>query len=167
MKELMVLIYLYLIYKLIKIIKKNKDIYINQINDVDYNILYKPKKTLVTKTEFKFYHILFDISKELDLILFSQVALYSIIGTKYNDRTSFYKICGKSIDFVLVNKNCEVITAIELDDYTHTLFERQERDAFINKLFKDLEIPLLRFEVEPEYNKEKIMNKIKECIKEC
>ena len=168
MKELAVIIYIILIYKLIKGIKKNKQIYQMQINTFNYNALYKPKECIITKTELKFYKILLEISKELDLILFSQVALYSIIGTKYNDKESFYKICSKSIDFVLVNKNnCKVVTAIELDDYTHILYERQERDKFINKIFRDLNISLLRFKVEQEYNKEKIKNKIKECIKEC
>lgn len=167
MKEIAAILYIILIYKLIKSIRKNKQIYQMQINTFNYNDLYKPKECIITKTELKFYKILLEISKEFDLILFSQVALYSIIGTKYNDKDSFYKICSKSIDFVLVNKtNCKIIMAIELDDYTHLLYERQERDKFINKLFRDLDISLLRFEVEPEYNKEKIKNKIKEHIKE-
>lgn len=159
----------YFIIQINKKHKKNKQIYQMQINTFNFNSLYKPKECIITKTELKFYKILLEISKELDLILFSQVALYSIIGTKYNDKDSFYKICSKSIDFVLVNKNtCKVVTAIELDDFTHILlYERQERDKFINKLFRDLNILLLRFEVEPEYDKEKIKNKIKECIKEC
>ena len=167
MKEIAIIIYIVLIYKLIKIIKKNKQIYQIQIKTFNYNALYKPKECIITKTELKFYKILLDISKELDLILFSQVSIYSIIGTRYNDKESFYKISSKSIDFVLVSKdNCKVMAAIELDDYTHMLWERKERDMFINKLFRDLDILLLRFNVEPEYDKEKIKNKIIQKLKE-
>ena len=49
MKEIAIIIYVILIYKLIKSIKKNKQIYQVQINKFNYNSLYKPKECIITK----------------------------------------------------------------------------------------------------------------------
>ena len=112
------------------------------------------------------------MSKELDLILFSQVSLYNIVSMKdnldYSTRTKYFnKIASKSIDFVLVDKNnCRIKLCIELDDNTHKNKKRIERDIFINKLFKDLEINLLRYPVYNIYYKETLKRKIQENIKE-
>ena len=51
---------------------------------------------------------------------------------------------------------------IELDDNTHNQAKRIERDNFINKLFKDLDIKLLRIPVQNYYNMEELEQKIKE-----
>lgn len=53
---------------------------------------------------------------------------------------------------------------IELDDKTHYNNKRIERDKFMNKLFKDLEIKLIRIQVENFYNIEELEQKIKENI---
>ncbi len=55
---------------------------------------------------------------------------------------------------------------IELDDNTHRKKNRIERDIFINKLFKDLEIDLLRYPVYNTYYKETLKRRILENIKE-
>ena len=55
---------------------------------------------------------------------------------------------------------------IELDDYTHKRKNRIERDTFINELFKQLEIDLLRYPTYNIYYKEILKNRIKESIKE-
>lgn len=79
----------------------------------------------------------------------------------------FYKIVLKTRDFVLVDKtNCKIKLCIELDDSTHNRPDRIERDKFINKLFKDLEINLLRYPVYNVYYKEILKKKIIENMKE-
>lgn len=148
-----------------KIIKENK-IY-NEIKEINYNKIYKPKRYVITLTELNFYNILLEIAKELDLILFSQVSLYNIIETKFNNQSAFNKIKSKTIDFVLVDKNnCRIKLCIELDDYTHNRYDRIERDKFINKLFTDLEIDLIRFKASNYYNKEALKKRIQESIHE-
>lgn len=138
-----------------------------QFEQINYNTIYKPKRYVTTLTELSFYNVLLEIAKELDLILFSQVALYNIVQTKYNNQGAFNKIRSKTIDFVLVDKNnCRIKLCIELDDYTHNRYNRIERDKFINKLFKDLEIDLIRFKASNYYNKEVLKKKIQENIKE-
>ena len=54
---------------------------------------------------------------------------------------------------------------IELDDKSHKRWDRIQRDNFINKLFEDLEIPLLRYPVYENYYKKKLKKQILEKIK--
>ena len=99
------------------------------------------------------------------MILFSQVSLYNIVETKYNNQAAFNKIRSKTIDFVIVDKiNCRIKLCIELDDETHKQANRIERDKFINELFKQLEINLIRFKVSNYYNKEALKKRIQESI---
>jgi hypothetical protein len=49
---------------------------------------------------------------------------------------------------------------IELDDYTHKQKKRIERDKFIDKLFKDINIKFIRIPVQSYYDKEILKNKI-------
>lgn len=133
-----------------------------------YKKYYKPKIYITTLNELKFYNVLLEIAKEKNLILFAQVSLYSIItmnnNLNYKDRqTYFNKISAKSIDFVLVDKNsCKIKLCIELDDNTHTQTKRIERDKFINELFQELEIPLIRYKSQNIYNKNVLENIIRE-----
>lgn len=140
-------------------------------NDIDYKNFYKPKRYVTTMNEMNFYRVLLEIAKEIDYILFAQVSLYNIIKMKdnldYSTHTKYFnKIASKSIDFVLVDKKCRIKLCIELDDNTHKKKNRNERDIFINKLFKDLEIDLLRYPVYNTYYKETLKKRILENIKE-
>lgn len=144
----------------------------NNIVTINYKKYYKPRRYITTLNELNFYNTLLEITRELDLILFAQVSLYSIIETRenldYSTKTTYFnKINRKSIDFVLVNKeNCRVKLCIELDDPTHYRKKRIERDNFINELFKELEIPLLRYPSYTIYYKEPLKKKILENIKD-
>ena len=142
------------------------------INNSSYKKYYRPKRYVITKNELHFYTILLEIAKELDLIVFSQVSLYNILETRpeldYKTKTIYFnKISSKSIDFVLVDKNnCRIKLCIELDDGTHKKPKRIERDDFINELFKELEIDLLRYPVYNTYYKDTLKKRIQENIKE-
>lgn len=137
-----------------------------------YKNYYKPKIYLITLNELKFYNVLMEITKELDLVLFSQVSLYNILETKqnldYKTKTIYFnKIASKTIDFVLVDKkDCRIKLCIELDDYTHNQRKRIERDIFINELFNELEINLLRYPTYNVYYKETLKNRIQEKMKD-
>lgn len=166
---LIVLLFIYLMKKIDKNQDRNKQVNekTETLEEINYKTIYKPKRYIITLTELNFYNILLEIAKELDLILFSQVSLYNIIETKYNNQAAFNKIKSKTIDFVLVDKNnCRIKLCIELDDYTHNRYDRIERDKFINKLFSDLEIDLIRFKASNYYNKEALKKRIQESIHE-
>lgn len=128
----------------------------------NYNEKYEKVDYLLTKNELKFYRILKQVTSKLGYSLFCQVALYEIVKSKnYKD---FNKIKSKSIDFVITQENCKILLCIELDDISHERNKRIERDNFINQLFKDLNIKLLRIPVQNFYNMEELENKIKESL---
>lgn len=154
--------------------RKNINIVVPENNNdiINYKKYYKAKRYVITLNELKFYNVLTEIAKELDLFIFAQVSLYNILQTKsdldYKTKTIYFnKIASKSIDFVLVDKkDCRIKLCIELDDSTHNKKARIERDEFINKLFKDLEINLLRYPVYQIYYKETLKRKIEEAMKD-
>ena len=129
---------------LTKITKQEK------IENEDLSSLYEKKTYLLTQNELKFYKLLKNITEKNNLNVFSQVALYEII--KYKNIKDFNKIKSKTIDFVITDSNCKIKLCIELDDPTHIKENRQKRDEFINKLFKDLDIKLLRIPTQNYYN---------------
>ncbi len=150
----------------------NKNIKTNNTESItSYKKYYKPKIYITTLSEMKFYNVLLEIARELDYIVFAQVSLYNIISMQENLDYSthikyFNKIASKSIDFVLVDKKCRIKLCIELDDNSHKKKNRIERDNFINELFKELEIDLLRYPVYNVYYKDTLKRKIQESIKE-
>lgn len=169
---ILIIIIILLIIKITKNNNINKYIKTNNTEiTTSYKKYYKPKIYITTLNEMKFYNVLLEIAKELDYILFSQVSLYNIISMQdsldYSTHTKYFnKIASKSIDFVLVDKKCRIKLCIELDDNTHKKKNRIERDNFINELFKELEIDLLRYPVYNIYYKDTLKRKIQESIKE-
>lgn len=143
-------------------IKKDEKNNIKENIEDNYSLLYDKKSYLLTQEELKFYKLLKTITNKNNLNLFSQVALYEIIKSK--DIKDFNKIKSKTIDFVITDINCKIKICIELDDKTHIQEKRQQRDIFINKLFKDLNIKLIRIPVQNFYNLEELENKIKESL---
>lgn len=135
----------------------------NEENSItNYNDKYQKVEYLLTKSELKFYRILKQITNKLGYSLFCQVALYEIVKNK--ELKDFNKIKSKSIDFVITQENCKILLCIELDDPTHEQTKRIKRDDFINQLFKDLDIKLLRIPVQNFYNMEELEKQIKESI---
>ena len=129
---------------------------------INYNELYQKKIYLLTQDELKFYKLLKSITNRNNLNLFTQVSLYEIIKAK--NIKDFNKIKSKTIDFVITDINCKIKVCIELDDKTHIKEQRQERDNFIEKLFKQLDIKLLRIPVQNYYNLKDLEDRIKESL---
>lgn len=111
---------------------------------------YRKKRYITTQNELNIYRKLLNICKKYNLILLTQVALYEIIEVNLPKDNKDYikyfnKIKSKTIDFVIVDEDITRIRlCIELDDYTHNYKNRIIRDEFINNLFKDLDISILR-----------------------
>lgn len=136
----------------------------NKIEEIENNKSYADnyckKDCLLTPAELKFYKLLKNITNKLGYSIFCQVALYEIVKNK--DFRDFNKIKSKSIDFVITDNDCKIKICIELDDNTHNNTKRIERDKFVNKLFKDIGIKLIRIPVQNFYNLEELEQKIKE-----
>ena len=68
-------------------------------------------------------------------------------------RRALNAVLAKSVDFVI----CDVLTldpvaAIEVDDSGHLLPERRDRDAFVNAVFAEIGLPLLRVKAQRTYS---------------
>lgn len=155
------------------VVKNNKKINSKALNieensnstfDINYSMYFK-RKYILTETELKFYRQLKAITDKLGLTVFPEVNLERIINVKNQDTAYRNRIKSRSIDFTIVNsKNCEIICCIELDDYTHNRLDRKARDIFINELYKNTGLKLLRVKVAKEYDFNKIENNILELI---
>lgn len=111
------------------------------ITDTEYTS-YK-KKYLFTKNEFYFYKQLQKIAESKKLLPLAKVRLADFVevNNKAEYMKYFAKIRSKHIDFLLLdNETLKIVVAIELDDNSHS----NEKDEFKNKLFEQINIPLIR-----------------------
>ncbi|EOJ4661915.1 DUF2726 domain-containing protein [Escherichia coli] len=124
------------------------------------------KKNFMSNRERRFFKLIYDEFHQ-DFFVFSQVRMVDIIvpifdkNTQYNSFIkAFRSISQYHIDFLIVNKNdFSIICAIELDDYSHDLPDRVDRDQKVNMIFKFTGITLLR-----SRNLEELLNKIRHHI---
>ena len=116
---------------------------------------YYKKSNFMTASEKVLFRILVQLVGDKYYIL-PQVGLGRLIEVNKFGRERYRylnKISQKSLDFVLLNKNDLSITlAIELDDSTHLLSDRQVRDEFVNKAMETTRIPLMRVKRQDYYD---------------
>ena len=89
---------------------------------------------------------------------FAQVRLAELVtptlgANPASRRQALNGVMAKSVDFVI----CDVLTldpvaAVEVDDRSHLLPERQQRDAFVNALFLEIGLPLMRVKARRAYS---------------
>jgi len=109
---------------------------------------YSAKPLLMTRTEAEFFVRLNRVAEERYFV-FPQVHLSALLDHRVKGqdwRYAFRHINGKSVDFVLCDKRTLRPTyAIELDDKTHEWDDRKERDNEVERIFKEANLPLVRF----------------------
>jgi hypothetical protein len=90
--------------------------------------------------------------------VFAQVRLADLVElhaglNEHGRRKALYSVAAKSIDFVLASAaSLEPVLAIEVDDRSHFRGDRQIRDAFVNQVFKEIGVPLLRVRAKMAYD---------------
>lgn len=124
---------------------------------------YTPRKSLLTKTEIRFYKSLQKAVLD-DWEVFVMVRIADLIRVEpqtRNYRGWLNKILAKHIDFVLCKPGTlEPVVCIELDDPSHNRPERIERDEFVNHAFESAGLPLIRIETQPQYKSREIRDLI-------
>jgi hypothetical protein len=93
--------------------------------------------------------------------VFTQVRLAELVDVEESDgarrREALNRVFVKSIDFVLCDRaTLDPIAAIEVDDKTHARLDRRERDAFVNTVFQQAGLPLVRVSARRSYSAPKI-----------
>jgi hypothetical protein len=68
-------------------------------------------------------------------------------------RQALHAVMAKSIDFVICDvSTLDPVAAIEVDDRSHLAPERHVRDAFVNAVFAQIGVPLLRVKAQRVYS---------------
>jgi len=117
---------------------------------------YVAQKYLFTPSEQRFLRIL-DQSLAHDYLIFGKVRIADLLKTKYGlkkheKRIAFNKISAKHVDFVICDaKSLSCLGVIELDDRSHLLPARQQRDRFVDAAFQSAGIPILHIPVQRYY----------------
>lgn len=117
---------------------------------------YVLKESLVTNAEKEFLKVLETIVGNSYRIE-SQVPLSGIVKpidsndhwTNYRD---FNPIKSKSIDFVLYDKDYRPYLAIELDDRSHSRWDRIKRDQIVNEIMKSVGLRIIHVPVSYNYD---------------
>jgi len=109
---------------------------------------YVAKDLLMTRAETEFF-VKLERAVSERYYVFPQVHLSSLLDHHVKGQEwkyAFSHINGKSVDYVLCDRQTLRPTyAIELDDYTHDKADRRERDAEVERIFEEAELPLVRF----------------------
>lgn len=117
---------------------------------------YKKKSFLLTKAEYNFDRVLTEAVKD-KYYIGRQVPLSSIVEVTSTYKPYRSKIDKKTIDFVLFNKaGYTPYLAIELDDLSHSRWDRIQRDEFVQDVLKRADIRLERVKNAYSYNVEEI-----------
>jgi hypothetical protein len=95
--------------------------------------------------------------------------LFSVENTDDHSawQTAFNRIQSKHVDFLLCRStDLSPVLAIELDDKSHSRGERQERDHFLDALFSNSGIHLLRVPARRTYDARDLARKLDTAVKD-
>lgn len=128
---------------------------------------YLAKKLFLTRAEHECYDALIAaVGNEYHI--FAQVHLGSILDETVrgqNWKAARSHIDRKSIDFLLCDKNyISPKLAIELDDKSHQLPQRQIRDTEVERILREAGIPLLRLQNHGHFGRTELSKMVRESI---
>jgi hypothetical protein len=126
---------------------------------------YRCKDFFMSKVENDFFDALMEVVGN-NYYVFPQVHLSTILDHTVKGQSwkgAYATINQKSVDYVICSKGYrKPLLAIELDDGTHDLEDRQQRDANVAHIFEDARLPLVRFRNVQALSKEEITRRILE-----
>jgi hypothetical protein len=111
--------------------------------------IYFRRPRLLSAAELQFFHTLETVAGE-NFWVFPKVRVADLIevrGLYGRDWwAAFSGVSQKHVDFVVASRQTlEVLMAIELDDCSHWMSNRQKRDELLNAVFLQAGTPLIRF----------------------
>lgn len=125
---------------------------------------YKKVDSILSDAEFNFFNVLSLALNNSEYIICPKVRIADFVKVlgKESRQSNFNRIRSKHIDFLICNKKLTPVVAIELDDKSHS--NKQDRDNFVNELYKSINLPILRIKNGQEYSVIELREKIKEII---
>lgn len=116
---------------------------------------YEVQNHFLSPAELSFFQILRSVVGNR-VVVCSKVGLGDVFRVKLEDKSKYRayrnKIDRKHVDFLLCDSTTmRPIVGIELDDKSHERPDRQERDAFVDQVFKTAGLSLLHIPVKRAY----------------
>lgn len=119
---------------------------------------YRVKKFFFTRSEQEFLRLLNGSIDRQKYTIFPKVRLADFIEVttgKGEYQSWWNKIRSKHIDFLVWNvEESRIALAIELDGSSHQSERAEERDEFKNKLYAQIQVPLVRVKTGTDFNTE-------------
>lgn len=119
---------------------------------------YRRRIDLLSPAELSFYHVLHNALGDR-LVIFPKVSLKDIffVARPQENRAYMNRINQKHVDFLLCTADALTpVLAVELDDASHQRAERAARDEFVERVFAQAGLPLLRFPARNSYDTRQI-----------
>lgn len=104
----------------------------------NYSKSYK-REYLLTVNEKNQYWQLRRWADSKNLIVFTKVRLVDLISPRHNsndNKSLFWKIQAKHVDFVICDEKINVVCIVELQDNSHNRTDRIERDKFVREVLE-------------------------------
>jgi hypothetical protein len=116
--------------------------------------------------ENKFYGLLSEACRDLDLLVFPKVGLNDVFKDKQGaDRKQYFRYAQLHIDYLLVTaKDYRPVAGIELDGASHQGEKQKGRDEKKNAVFKASGLPLLRFYNQTPHTADAIRTKLRDVL---
>ena len=116
---------------------------------------YKLRPGLLSRAENNFYRAFIEYNKG-DNLVFAKVRLADVFtpsGKGKSYMSDFNRISAKHVDFLVCEKeSMKPLYAIELDDKSHLSEKVKKRDDFVNKLFEQTGLALVRVQARKDYS---------------
>lgn len=116
--------------------------------------------------ENKFYGLLAEACRDLDLLVFPKVGLNDVFKDRQGaDRKQYFRYAQLHIDYLLVTaKDYRPVAGIELDGASHQGEKQKGRDEKKNSVFKAAGLPLMRFYNQNQYTRDTIRAKLEDVL---
>lgn len=118
----------------------------HKMSRIDARKSYQARQ-LLTKREHQEYLKLKQYADAKGWLICPKVRLWDLIEPKRGmskRQTLINKIQSKHVDFVLVDRNMNVIGVLELDDSTHDRADRKQRDSFVRDALEGAGITMIQ-----------------------
>lgn len=126
---------------------------------------YQKRTSLLTKSELEFYRALNEAVDGAWAVqaMVRMADLIRVAPETPKFQTWQNRIHAKHIDFLLCDHGTmEAKLAVELDDKSHQRPDRVNRDRFVNRALADAGLPLLRIDVQENYDANWLRKSIEE-----
>jgi predicted RNA-binding Zn-ribbon protein involved in translation (DUF1610 family) len=126
---------------------------------------YRLRDHFLSPAELSFYGVLRSVMGPQATIC-AKVGLSDVFYVQRDDPSRYRiytnKIDRKHVDFLLCDPDTmRPLVGIELDDRSHLRKDRQERDAFVDEVFRAAGLPLLHIAAQRAYRPEDILTRIR------